>query len=229
MSLKPKILVVDDEIEIRRFLKIALEAQDYEVIQAASGNDGIKVAVEQQPDLIILDLGLPDISGLDVLKQLREWNRVPILILSVQDQEHEKINALDNGADDYLTKPFGTGELLARIRLAQRHFFSVQSPTETVFEHGPLRVDLTHRKVLLHGENIKLTKTEYRLLAVLVQHAGKVLTHRYLLNAVWGAEYVEESHYLQVYMAQLRRKLEPNADSPRLFVTESGVGYRLLS
>lgn len=226
--MKLTILVIDDEPQIRRLLKVALESQDYHVQQADSGQAGLAAMALNQPDVVILDLGLPDISGLEVLRQLRQWSQVPVIILSVQDQEPDKIAALDGGADDYLTKPFGTGELLARIRLAQRHRQTPDTSETSLFVSGPLQVDLSTRTVTVNAQPIKLTKTEYKLLTVLIRHAGKVLTQRYLLTEVWGAEYAEEVHYLQVYMAQLRRKLESDSDPARLFVTESGVGYRLV-
>lgn len=218
-------LVIDDEIQIRRLLKISLEASGYRVYEAATGEAGLAEAAQRRPDIVILDLGLPDMDGVSVLKRLREWSNVPVVILSVRDRDDEKIAALDNGADDYLTKPFSTGELLARLRVAQRH---AQPPLEeAVFRSEHLEVDLTSRTVKVNGKQIKLTATEYALLQLFVRHAGKVLTHRQILKEVWGPNYVEQTHYLRVYMTHLREKLEKNPSAPELLVTESGVGYRL--
>lgn len=224
-----RILVIDDEAQIQRFLKIALEGSGYEVILAENGRQGLTQASLQSPDLILLDLGLPDISGLEVLAQLREWSKTPVIVLSVQNQEREKVGALDKGADDYLTKPFGIQELLARMRVALRHSAERSGSGEAspIFEQAGIRFDPASHQVWKHEQKIKLTKTEYKLLALLVQHAGKVLTHRQLLTQIWGAEYVGESHYLQVYISQLRRKLEDDPNQPRLLLTEPGVGYRL--
>jgi two-component system KDP operon response regulator KdpE len=218
-------LIIDDEIQIRRLLKISLESAGYRVFEAANGTAGLAEAAQRRPDIVILDLGLPDMDGVTVLKRLREWSNVPVVILSVRDREDDKIAALDNGADDYLTKPFGTGELLARVRVAQRH---AQPPMdEAVFKNERLEVDLTSRTVKVAGKQIKLTATEYALLQLFVRHAGKVLTHRQILKEVWGPNYVEQTHYLRVYMTHLRDKLEQNPSAPELLVTESGVGYRL--
>lgn len=223
---KTTVLVIDDEVQIRRLLRVSLEASGYRVVEAATGNDGITEAAQRQPDVVLLDLGLPDMEGVAVLKRLREWSRVPVVVLSVREHEEDKIAALDNGADDYITKPFSTGELLARLRVAQRH----ARPTSdtTVFRFGDLKLDLTARVVTLKGKEVKLTATEYSLLRLFVQHAGKVLTHRQLLREVWGPNYVEQTHYLRVYMAHLREKLEANHAQPQLFITEPGVGYRLV-
>jgi two-component system, OmpR family, KDP operon response regulator KdpE len=219
-------LVIDDEIQIRRLLKINLENAGYRVYEAATGAAGLAEAAQRRPDVVVLDLGLPDMDGVSVLKRLREWSNVPVVILSVRDREDEKIAALDNGADDYLTKPFGPGELLARLRVAQRH---AQPPIEeAVFRNERLEVDLTSRTVKVDGKQIKLTATEYALLQLFVRHAGKVLTHRQILKEVWGPNYVEQTHYLRVYMTHLREKLEKNPSTPELLVTESGVGYRLM-
>ncbi|MDB6109653.1 MAG: Two component transcriptional regulator, winged helix family [Pedosphaera sp.] len=219
-------LIIDDEIQIRRLLKISLEANGYRVFEAANGQTGLAEAAQRRPDVVVLDLGLPDMDGVTVLKRLREWSNVPVVILSVRDQEEEKIAALDHGADDYLTKPFSTGELLARLRVAQRH---AQAPLDTaVFKTGHLEVDLTSRTVKVKGKPIKLTATEYALLQLYVRHAGKVLTHRQILKEVWGPTYVEQTHYLRVYMTHLREKIEENPSAPELLITESGVGYRLL-
>ena len=224
-----RILVVDDEAQIQRFLKIALEGSGYEVLQAENGKQALENASLQTPDLMLLDLGLPDIGGLEVLRRLREWTRIPVIILSVHEQERDKVGALDHGADDYLTKPFGVQELLARIRVALRHSAERNGQTEaaTLFQLGDVRVDLPSRQVWKHEQTVKLTKTEFKLLALLIQHAGKVLTHRQILREIWGAEYTGETHYLQVYISQLRRKLEADPAQPQMILTESGVGYRL--
>lgn len=225
---EPKILVIEDEQEIRRFLRVSLSAHGFRLIEAEDGQSGIRQAAAQQPDLVLLDLGLPDVDGLDVIRQIRSWSRVPIVVLSARGQERDKILALDGGADDYLTKPFGVGELLARIRVALRHAARMDNDDrDSVFSVGELRVDLVNRQVFVDGGEIRLTPTEYRLLATLVKHAGKVVTHRHLLKEVWGPDSVEETHYLRVYMAQLRQKLERDSARPRYLLTEPAVGYRL--
>lgn len=217
-------LVIDDEVQIRRLLRLTLEAHGYRVFEAATGQEGITEAAQRQPDLVLLDLGLPDLDGIAVLKRLREWSRVPVVVLSVREREEDKIAALDAGADDYVTKPFSTGELLARVRVARRH---AQPAAEvTVFRSGDLQVDLTARVVTLKDKEVKLSATEYSLLRLFVQHAGKVLTHRQILREVWGPNQVEQTHYLRVYVAHLREKLEANPAEPVWFVTEPGVGYR---
>jgi two-component system KDP operon response regulator KdpE len=219
-------LIIDDEVQIRRLLRITLEANGYRVFEGATGQEGINEAAQRRPDIIVLDLGLPDMDGIEVLKRLREWSKVPVLVLSVRDREEDKISALDNGADDYVTKPFSTGELLARLRVAERH---AQPVTEsTVYHSGELEVDLTSRVVKVHGKEVRLTATEYSLLRLFVQHAGKVLTHRQILKEVWGPNYVEQTHYLRVYLGHLREKLENDPAKPELLVTEPGVGYRLM-
>ena len=220
-----QVLVVDDEPQIRRLLKITLEAQHYEVAEASGGQEGLFLAAKVRPDLIILDLGLPDLDGVEVVRQLREWTQTPILILSVRDADQDKVAALDAGADDYLTKPFSTDELLARLRVALRH--AQPAPDLPIFTSGDLQVDLTRRLVTVRGEPVKLTPTEYALLRLMIQHAGRVLTHRQILKEVWGPAYVDETHYLRVYFAQLRQKLEENPALPQLLLTEPGVGYRL--
>ncbi len=220
-----RVLVVDDERAIRRYLHAALNAQGYTVYEAAQGQEALNAVVTDRPDLIILDLGLPDIDGVEVTRRLREWTHIPILILSVREQESDKIAALDAGADDYLTKPFSSGELMARMRVALRR--SMQTSSEPVFETGDLKVDLAHRKVLIAEQEILLTPTEYDLLRVLVQNAGKVLTHRQLLRQVWGSAYEAEAHLLRVNMSNLRRKIEPDPSRPHYILTEPGVGYRL--
>lgn len=223
---KPVALVVDDEVQIRRLLRVCLEADGYRVLEAATGQQAITEAAQRKPDVVVLDLGLPDMDGVQVLKRLREWSRVPVLVLSVRDREEDKIAALDHGADDYVTKPFGTGELLARLRVARRR--ADPAPEVSVFRSGRLEVDLTARVVKLEGQEVKLTATEYSLLRLFVQHAGKVLTHRHILREVWGPNYVEQTHYLRVYLAHLREKLEREPSKPRLLITEPGVGYRLI-
>lgn len=228
MSTAPRILVIEDEPQIQRFLRAALSSHEYAVTEAATGQRGLALATAQTPELIILDLGLPDMDGLQVAQQLREWSRTPIIVLSARGQEHDKIAALDAGADDYLTKPFGVGELLARIRVALRH--AAQTATAApvpLFTSGDLRIDLARRQVTVQEHDVHLTPLEYKIVATLVQHAGKVMTHRQLLRAVWGAAYETETHYLRVYMAQLRHKLEDDPARPRYLLTEPGVGYRL--
>jgi two-component system KDP operon response regulator KdpE len=221
-----QVLIVDDELQIRRFLRISLEAKGYHIHETATGADAIVKTAQLRPDLIILDMGLPDIDGLEVLKRLREWTQTPVIILSVRDSDRDKVAALDAGADDYLTKPFSLDELMARIRTAQRHAQPQQQ--EAIFTSGRLRVDLTRRLVMVNDETVKLTPTEYSLLRLLIQHAGKVLTHQQILRAVWGPEYIHETHYLRVYFAQLRQKIEENPALPEIIVTEPGVGYRLV-
>lgn len=219
-------LIIDDELQIRRFLRISLEAVGYRTQEAVTGQEGIQRAAQLRPDIIILDLGLPDMDGLHVLWHLREWTQTPVIVLSVRDADQDKVAALDAGADDYLTKPFSTDELLARIRVALRH--ARPEPQEPIFRCGSLVVDLSRRSVTVRGESIKLTPTEYALLRLMIQHAGKVLTHQQILRSVWGPEYVNETHYLRVYFAQLRQKIETNPALPKLLVTEPGVGYRLV-
>jgi len=224
-----RVLVIEDEAPVRRFLRAGLVAHGYGVDEAESGELGIRLATEHPPDAVLVDLGLPGIDGHEVVKRLREWSGAPIIVLSARGQEEEKVRALDAGADDYLTKPFGFPELLARLRAALRRAASAASgsPASSVFEEGPLRIDLAERRVFRDGAEVKLTPVEYRLLTTLAKHAGKVVTHRQLLEAVWGPDSPEENHYVRVYMAHLRRKLEPDPVRPRLFVTEAGVGYRL--
>jgi len=220
-----RVLVVDDERAIRRFLRASLSAHGYAVFEASTGQEALSAVLSDRPDLIILDLGLPDLSGLEVTRQLREWSQTPIIVLSVREEEATKVAALDVGADDYLTKPFGMAELMARIRVALRH--ADQPAGEPVFEVGDLRVDRARRQVSVAGNAIVLTPTEYDLLRVLVQNAGKVLTHRQLLRQVWGLGYELETHLLQVNVSNLRRKIEPDPSRPSYILTEVGVGYRL--
>lgn len=222
------VLIVDDELQIRRFLRTSLATHDHEVIEAATAADALRLVAERKPDLILLDLGLPDADGLDVTRRLREWTTTPIIVLSARQGERDKIDALDAGADDYLTKPFGVGELLARIRVALRHSASAQSNAGApVFVAGDLRVDVEKRRVTVADREVHLTPTEYKLLVTLAQNAGKVVTQQQLLKAVWGPGYAQESQYLRVYMGQLRRKLESDPARLRYIITEPGVGYRL--
>jgi two-component system, OmpR family, KDP operon response regulator KdpE len=224
----PKILLIEDEQEIRRFLRVSLGGQGYRLVEAATGRDGVMQAASQQPDLMILDLGLPDIDGMEVIRQVREWSQMPIVILSARGQEHQKVDALEAGADDYLTKPFSVGELVARIRVALRHVAQDTGESgEPVFVCDQLRVDLACRRVFVGDSEIHLTPIEYRLLTTMIKHAGKVITHKQLLKEVWGPDSTYETHYLRVYMAQLRRKIEADAARPRFLLTEPGVGYRL--
>ena len=226
----PLILLIEDEAPIRRFLRASLGTEGYRLVEADTGRQAVKLATQQPPDLVILDLGLPDLDGQEVLRHLREWLHAPIIILSVRDQENEKVAALDNGADDYLTKPFSTGELLARIRVALRHAGRLRADRESsTFKCGELTVDLAQRRVHINEREVHLTPTEYKLLTTLVRHAGKVLTHRFLLNEVWGPHHSRETHYLRVFMASLRRKIEAEPARPRHLLTEQGIGYRLVA
>jgi two-component system KDP operon response regulator KdpE len=213
---------------MRRFLRAVLTNEGYHLIEATTAQEGIKQVGVRHPDLIILDLGLPDRDGLEVTRDLREWTTTPIIVLTARSQEDDKVAALDIGADDYLTKPFGTNELLARLRVALRHAVqAVQGSDEPVFTVGDLRVDLAYRKVFVGEREVHLTPIEYQLLLMLIQYAGKVVTQRQLLHDVWGPDYVDESHYLRIYMSQLRHKLEADPTRPRYLITEPGVGYRL--
>jgi len=222
------VLLIEDEAEIRRFLRTSLPAHGYRLYEATTGADGLAQAKARNPDIILLDLGLPDLDGTDVIRQVRGWAAIPILVLSARDQEQAKVAALDLGADDYVTKPFGVDELLARMRAALRHAApSVGDAGESVFALGDLRVDLGRRQVFVSATEIHLTPIEYKLLTTLIRYAGKVVTHRQLLKEVWGPLHVEEGHYLRVYMRQLRNKIEANPAQPRYLVTELGVGYRL--
>jgi two-component system KDP operon response regulator KdpE len=221
-----RILVIDDERPIRRFLRVSLSSHGHTVFEAVTGKEALAAAAENHPDIIFLDLGLPDMDGVEVIRLLREWSVVPIIVLSVRDQEEDKITALDAGADDYLTKPFGVGELQARMRGVLRR--SVQAgKTETVFQSEQLRVDLTLRQVWVNDAEVSLTPTEYDILKLMIQNAGKVLTHRQIITKVWGAGYEEESHLLRVNISNLRRKIEIDPARPRIVITEPGIGYRL--
>lgn len=222
---KFKILIVDDEPQVRRLLRLTLEANEFKVMEASDGKEGLLSTSMHHPDIVLLDLGLPDMDGLSVLKQLREWSQIPVIVLTVQDAEDTKINILDSGADDYVTKPFNTGELLARIRVSIRH--SMKLDESPVFISGHLQVDLNLRIVKVNQQEIKLTATEYSLLALFIRHAGKVLTHTYIIKEIWGIPYADNAQIVRVHIAQLRKKIEINSTLPELLITEPGVGYRL--
>ena len=227
-DLAAKVLVVEDEQQMLRFLRTALTAQGYAILEAGTARDAVVEATTHNPELILLDLGLPDGDGIDLTRKFREWTRVPIIVISARGREDDKVAALDAGADDYLTKPFSVNELLARMRVALRHAAQAGTDTtSTVIEAGPLRVDQARREVVVDGREVRLTPTEYRLLVLFARNAGKVLTHRQILKEVWGPPYMGETHYLRVFMAQLRRKIETDPARPRLLVTEPGVGYRM--
>lgn len=225
-DLGARILIIDDESQIRKLLKVALTGHGYEVREAACGLEGLNEAAMYRPDIIILDMGLPDLEGIEVVRQLREWTKVPVIILSVREQEYDKIGALDAGADDYVTKPFNMGELLARIRAALRH--AAGEGNEPDLNFAELNIDLAHRRIKINDEEIKLSPIEYDLLKHLAVNAGKVLTHKYLLRSIWGPAYENDTHYLRVYVGQLRRKIEADPSHPSHIMTEPGVGYRLL-
>jgi two-component system KDP operon response regulator KdpE len=226
MNKGPAVLIIDDEIQIQRFLRLGLEPHSYTVSEAQSGEEGIRLAASLRPDLVILDLSLPDMDGLDVLKNIRTWSQVPIIVLSVRNSEHDKVELLDAGANDYITKPFGMSELLARMRSAIRH--SLPDSTDGVFTTGNLSIDFLHRKVTLKENEIKLTPTEYSLLSILARHAGKVITHSQIHREIWGPKAQPDESYLRVYVLQLRRKIEEDPSNPKLLITESGIGYRLV-
>ncbi|GIP09799.1 DNA-binding response regulator [Paenibacillus macerans] len=227
-KLGARILIVDDEPQIRKLLTVTLLAHQYSTYEASTGEEGVLQASLIHPDLIVLDLGLPDISGMEVLHRIRDWSNVPIIVLTAKDREEDKIAALDSGADDYVTKPFSMGELVARIRVALRH--AAKSANEPVLRIGGLTIDLAQRIVEMNGERVKLTPTEYDLLKVLASNAGRIVTQRQLLQEVWGSHHDEsESHYLRIYIGHLRKKLEEDSTQPKLIVTEPGIGYRLLS
>jgi two-component system, OmpR family, KDP operon response regulator KdpE len=223
----PLILIVEDEPQLVRFLRATLSGEGYRIALASTGRQALAEATMRSPDLVLLDLGLPDIDGLEVTRQIRQWSTMPIIVVSARGKEPEKVEALDAGADDYLTKPFGVGELLARVRVALRHVSRLDDGGESAFEVAELRIDLSARRVTVGGEEVHLTPTEYKLLTTLAKHAGKVLTHRQLLLEVWGPESIEQSQYLRVYMGQLRHKIEKDPARPRYILTEVGVGYRL--
>lgn len=223
-----RILVIDDELAIRRFLRASLNSDEYELIEAENGQQGIHATATKNPDVVLLDLGLPDMDGVEVARSIREWSQVPIIVLSARGREQDKIDALDAGADDYLTKPFGVGELMARIRVALRHASKQEGP-EPVLSIDGVRIDLSARQVTRDGVEVHLTPNEYKLLAMLVRNAGRVVTHKQLLQEVWGPGYEFETHYLRVYLGQLRQKLEANPAQPQFLINEPGVGYRLRS
>lgn len=223
----PRVLIVDDEVTILRFLRSALDTGEFSLYQAEDGHGALSAAAAVRPDVILLDLGLPDMDGVEVIRRIREWSQVPIIVLSVRDSEDNKVEALDAGADDYLIKPFSVGELQARIRVSLRR--SLQQAPEPLFSSSGLEVDLTRRRVVVHGKEIQLTPTEYELLRLLVSHAGKVLTHGQILRQIWGAAYAEQQNVLRVNISNLRQKVEDDPSRPRHIVTELGVGYRLKS
>jgi two-component system KDP operon response regulator KdpE len=222
-----QILIIEDEMQIRRFLRSSLNSHGYEILEASTGQEGIEQAAQLDPDGVILDLGLPDMDGLEVLRRIRSWSAVPVVILTARGQEQDKITLLDAGADDYLTKPFGIGELLARVRAALRRTAGTRASETSVAVIGSLRVELARRQVFLGGEEIHLTPIEYKLLVALVRNVGRVVTQRQLLQEVWGPEYLDSAHYLRIYMQHLRHKLERDPARPRYLITEPGVGYRL--
>ncbi len=224
---EPLVLVIEDEPQMVRFLRPALQGHGFRLVEATSGEDGIRQAATRAPDLVLLDLGLPDMDGIEVTRRVREWSQVPILVISARGREDDKVAALDAGADDYVTKPFSMPELLARVRVALRHASRLGSGGSCNLTIGALEIDLEKRRVAVAGETVHLTPIEYRLLTELARNAGKVLTHSHLLRQVWGPGYAQQSHYLRVYMAQLRRKLEADPARPRYLLTEPGVGYRL--
>jgi two-component system KDP operon response regulator KdpE len=224
----PVVVLIEDEPQIRRFLRATLTGAGYRLFEATSGADGVVEVGSRQPDVVIVDLGLPDMDGVDVIRRIREWTATPIIVLSARGQERDKVTALDAGADDYVSKPFGSGELLARIRVALRHTVGAShGADDVVFTVGELEVDLVHRQVRVGGKEVHLTPIEYKLLTMLVRHAGKVVTHQQLLREVWGPAHTEQAHYARVYMAHLRHKLEAQPARPRYLLTEAGVGYRL--
>lgn len=229
MSQQPHVLVIDDEPQILRAVKTILTAKQFRVTTASRGQDGLTLAAAESPDVIILDLTLPDLDGIEVCRRLREWTQVPIIVLSVRDTERDKVAALDHGADDYLTKPFGIDELLARIRVALRHSAQSKASGEPIVRSGPLVIDLAEFRVTRNGVEVRLTATEFKLLAHLAANAGRVLTHHAILTAVWGPEYAEHVEYLRVYMRQLRKKLEADPDHPEILTTEPGIGYRFMA
>jgi two-component system, OmpR family, KDP operon response regulator KdpE len=224
---EPIAVIIEDEPQIRRFLRATLTSEGYRLFEVATGADAVVEVAQRQPDVVVLDLGLPDMDGLEVIRRLREWSAVPIIVLSARGQERDKVTALDAGADDYVSKPFSAGELLARLRVALRHAAGAAHEEDAAFTVGELQVDLLRRHVLVGGVEVKLTPIEYKLLTTLVRHAGKVVTHPQLLREVWGPSHDDQAHYVRVYMAHLRHKLEKEPARPRYLLTEPGVGYRL--
>lgn len=228
MTIQSQLLIIEDEPEIRKFLRVTLEQQGYVVSEAISGSEGLKRITTYPPELVILDLGLPDMDGTEIIKTVRGWSQVPIIVLSAREREQDKVSALEAGADDYLSKPFGTNELLARIKVALRHA-SRSNKEETVFEYDGLKVDLAKRLVWANAQEIHLTPIEYKLLAVLVKHAGKVVTHKQILQEVWGKNAATQGHYLRIHTQHLREKIGDDATQPKYILTEAGIGYRLKS
>ena len=229
-DLRSQILIIEDDPEIRRFLRTALSAEDYRLQEATTVSEGVSRATRHPPDVILLDLGLPDADGLEVIREIRKWNKsLPIIVLSVRSQERDKINALDAGADDFVNKPFAVGELLARLRVALRRNARVHNSDSPIFRTGDIEVDLSKRKIVRAGKEVRLTRTEFKLLQVLILHADRVLTHGQLLSEVWGPNCGDQSHYVRVYMGQLRLKLEDDPARPQYFRTEPGIGYRLVT
>ena len=227
MTTGPKVLIVDDEPQIRRFLRASLQAHDYEVVEAENGKEAVRACTVQKPDLVVLDLGLPDMDGLDVITLVREWSKVPIIVLSIRSDDQDKIGALDRGANDYVTKPFSMGELLARMRAALRQG-AREADSDPVVTAGDISIDFAKRLVTLNANPVKLSRKEYDLLRILASHPNKVVTHQQLLQEVWGQAYVEETQYLRVYIGQLRQKLEKDPATPQVLLTEPGVGYRFV-
>lgn len=224
---EPIVVLIEDEPEIRRFLRATLTGEGYRLFEAPTAESGVMEVGSRQPDAVILDLALPDMDGLEVIRRVREWSGVPIIVLSARGQERDKIGALDAGADDYVSKPFGAGELLARLRVALRHAAGASHPDDAPFNVGDLQIDLLRRQVLVRGRDMRLTPIEYKLLSTLVHHAGKVVTHHQLLREVWGPNHDNQAHYVRVYMGHLRHKIESEPARPRYLLTEPGVGYRL--
>lgn len=225
---EPAVVLIEDEPQIRRFLRATLASQGYRLFEATTGADGLVEVGSRLPDVIVVDLGLPDMDGLEVIRRLREWTAVPIIVLSARGQEHDKVAALDAGADDYVSKPFGASELMARIRVALRHATGASHEGgEATFKVGDLQIDFVRRQVVMGAREIRLTPIEYKLLTTLARHAGKVVTHQQLLREVWGPSHTDQAHYVRVYMAHLRHKLEAEPARPRYLLTEPGVGYRL--
>jgi two-component system KDP operon response regulator KdpE len=223
----PVVVLIEDEPQIRRFLRATLTGQGYRLFEAGTAADGLVEVASRQPDVVIIDLGLPDLDGLEVIRRLREWSKVPVIVLSARGQERDKVSALDAGADDYVSKPFSAGELLARLRVALRHAAGAAHEESAAFTVGELQVDLLRRHVTVAGAEVRLTPIEYKLLTTLVRYAGRVVTHQQLLRDVWGPSHDDQSHYVRVYMAHLRQKIEAEAARPRYLLTEPGVGYRL--
>ena len=225
----PVVVLIEDEPQIRRFLRATLTSQGYRLFEAATAADGLVEVASRQPDVVIVDLGLPDLDGLEVIRRLREWSKVPVIVLSARGQERDKVTALDAGADDYVSKPFSAGELLARLRVALRHAAGAAHEDSAAFRVGELQVDLLRRHVTVDGHEVRLTPIEYKLLTTLVRYAGRVVTHQQLLREVWGPTHDDQSHYVRVYMAHLRHKIEAEAARPRYLLTEPGAGYRLVA